>query len=97
MKPALINPVLEQLGTTPLRQRCKLVDLINRPQVTLENMAEHVSAFRRELDKITEQDKVADRRDEIVEAAEILIKYEGYIGRERIIADKTGTAGKHKD
>jgi tRNA uridine 5-carboxymethylaminomethyl modification enzyme len=51
-------------------------------------MAEHVSAFRRELDKITEQDKVADRRDEIVEAAEILIKYEGYIGRERIIADK---------
>ena len=88
MKPALINPVLEQLGTTPLRQGCKLVDLINRPQVTLENMAEHVSAFRRELDKITEQDKVADRRDEIVEAAEILIKYEGYIGRERIIADK---------
>ena len=88
MKPALINPVLEQLGTTPLRQGCKLVDLINRPQVTLENMAEHVSAFRRELDKITEQDKVADRRDEIVEAAEILIKYEGYIGRERFIADK---------
>ena len=88
MKPALINLVLEQLGTTPLRQGCKLVDLINRPQVTLENMAEHVSAFRRELDKITEQDKVADRRDEIVEAAEILIKYEGYIGRERIIADK---------
>ena len=88
MKPALINPVLEQLGTTPLRQGCKLVDLINRPQVTLENMTEHVSAFRRELDKITEQDKVADRRDEIVEAAEILIKYEGYIGRERIIADK---------
>ena len=85
MKPALINPVLEQLSTTPLRQGCKLVDLINRPQVTLENMAEHV---RRELDKITEQDKVADRRDEIVEAAEILIKYEGYIGRERIIADK---------
>ena len=51
-------------------------------------MAELVSAFRRELDKITEQDKVADRRDEIVEAAEILIKYEGYIGRDRIIADK---------
>ena len=42
----------------------------------------------RNEDKITEQDKVADRRDEIVEAAEILIKYEGYIGRERIIADK---------
>ena len=82
MKPALINPVLEQLGTTPLRQGCKLIDLINRPQVTLENMAEHVSAFRRELDKVTE------RKEEIIEAAEILIKYEGYIGRERMIADK---------
>ena len=82
MKPALINPVLEQLGTTPLRQGCKLIDLINRPQITLENMAQHVGAFHRELDKITE------RKDEIIEAAEILIKYEGYIGRERIIADK---------
>ena len=82
MKPALINPVLEQLGTTPLRQGCKLIDLIHRPQITLENMAQHVGAFHRELDKITE------RKDEIIEAAEILIKYEGYIGRERIIADK---------
>ncbi|OKZ34993.1 MAG: tRNA uridine-5-carboxymethylaminomethyl(34) synthesis enzyme MnmG, partial [Bacteroides uniformis] len=82
MKPALINPVLEQLGTTPLRQGCKLIDLINRPQITIENIAEHVSAFKRELDKIS------DRKEEIVEAAEILIKYEGYIGRERIIADK---------
>ena len=82
MKPALINPVLEQLGTTPLRQGCKLIDLINRPQITIENIAEHVSAFKRELDK------TSDRKEEIVEAAEILIKYEGYIGRERIIADK---------
>lgn len=82
MKPALINPILEQLGTTPLRQGCKLIDLINRPQITIENIAEHVSAFKRELDKIS------DRKEEIVEAAEILIKYEGYIGRERIIADK---------
>ena len=55
---------------------------INRPQITIENIAEHVSAFKRELDKIS------DRKEEIVEAAEILIKYEGYIGRERIIADK---------
>ena len=84
MKPALINPILEELGTTPLRQGCKLIDLINRPQVNIQNMAEHVSAFRRELDKITE------RKEEIIEAAEILIKYEGYIGRERIIADKLG-------
>lgn len=82
MKPTLINPVLEQLGTTPLRQGCKLIDLINRPQVTIENIAEHVKAFKQELDKIS------DRKEEIIEAAEILIKYEGYIGRERIIADK---------
>ena len=55
---------------------------INRPQITIENIAEHVPAFKRILDEITE------RKEEIIEAAEILIKYEGYIGRERIIADK---------
>ncbi len=82
VKPALINPVLEQLGTTPLRHGCKLVDLLNRPQITITNIAEHISAFKRELDKVT------GRKEEILEAAEILIKYEGYIGRERIIADK---------
>ncbi len=82
MKPALINDVLEALGTTPLRQGCKLAELINRPQVTLLQMAEHVPALKRELDTIT------DRKEETIEAAEILIKYEGYIGRERIIADK---------
>lgn len=82
MKPALINPALESLGTTPLRQGCKLVELINRPQVTVENIAEHVPAFRKELEQVTE------RREEIIEAAEILMKYEGYIGRERMIAEK---------
>ena len=82
IKPALINPVLEQLGTTPLRQGCKLVELINRPQITPKNIAAHIPAFQRELDRLTE------RKDEIIEAAEILIKYEGYIGRERMIADK---------
>ena len=82
IKPALINPVLEQLGTTPLRQGCKLVELINRPQITLTGIAEHIPAFRRELDQIT------DRKEEIIEAAEIQLKYEGYIERERMIADK---------
>ena len=82
IKANLINPALETLGTTPLRHGCKLIDLINRPQITIENIAEHVSAFKRELDKIDE------RKEEIIEAAEILIKYEGYIGRERMIADK---------
>ena len=82
IKPALINPVLEQLGTPPLRQGCKLVELINRPQITLTGIAEHIPAFRRELDQIT------DRKEEIIEAAEIQLKYEGYIERERMIADK---------
>ena len=82
IKPALINGFLETLGTTPLRQGCKLVDLIGRPQVTLKNIAAQIPAFQRELDRL------ADRKEEIIEAAEILLKYEGYIERERIIADK---------
>ena len=82
IKPALINDALEKLGTTPLRQGCKLIDLINRPQITINEIAEYIPAFKRVLDEITE------RKEEIIEAAEILIKYEGYIQRERIIADK---------
>ena len=70
------------MGTTPLRHGCKLVDIINRPQITIENISEHVTAFKQELDKVTE------RKEEIIEAAEVLIKYQGYIDRERMIADK---------
>ncbi len=83
VKPALINDALEQLGTTPLREGCKLADLIERPQLTLNNLSEHIKALKTELDK-TEP----ERKDEIVEAAEILMKYSGYISRERLIADK---------
>ncbi len=83
VKPALINAALEQLGTTPLREGCKLADLIERPQLTLENLSEHIRALKTELDKTP-----ADRKDEIIEAAEILMKYSGYISRERLIADK---------
>ena len=82
IKANLINPALEQLGTTPLRHGCKLIDIINRPQITIENIAAHVSAFQRELDKLTEC------KEEIIEAAEIQIKYQGYIERERMIAQK---------
>ncbi len=83
VKPALINDALESLGTTPLREGCKLADLIERPQLTLENLAPHIRALRAEIDKTEPV-----RRDEIVEAAEILMKYSGYISRERLIADK---------
>jgi glucose-inhibited division protein A len=83
VKPALINAALEQLGTTPLREGCKLADLIERPQLTLENLSSHIKALKIELEK-TEP----TRKDEIIEAAEILMKYSGYISRERLIADK---------
>lgn len=83
IKSQYINPALEELGTTPLRHGCKLVDLISRPQITISNIAPHISAFQKELDKVP-----ADRKDEIIEAAEIKIKYSGYIDRERMIADK---------
>lgn len=82
IKADLINPALESLGTTPLRHGCKLVDLINRPQITLENISAHIPAFKRCLDSVTE------RRDEAIEAAEVRIKYQGYIDRERMIAEK---------
>lgn len=82
IKSALINDTLEKLGTTPLRHGCKLIDLINRPQLTIESMAPFIPALQQELDRLTE------RKEEIIEAAEILIKYQGYIERERIIADK---------
>ena len=82
IKPALINEALESMGTVPLRQGCKLIDLINRPQITLTEIANHVPALKRTLDKIK------SRKDEITEAAEIQIKYQGYINRERVIADK---------
>ena len=82
IKPQYINEGLEKLGTAPLKHGCKLIDLITRPQITLENIAELVPAFKEELDKTT------DRKEEILEAVEILIKYEGYIQREKLIADK---------
>ncbi|WP_455628450.1 tRNA uridine-5-carboxymethylaminomethyl(34) synthesis enzyme MnmG [Parabacteroides chinchillae] len=83
VKPQYINEGLEKLGTTPLAHGCKLIDLIVRPQTTLTNIAELVPTLRSELDKVP-----ASRKEEIIEAAEILIKYSGYIKREQIIADK---------
>lgn len=82
IKPENINAILEQMGSTPLRHGCKLIDLINRPQLTFKDMAEHLTLLKEELEK------VISRKEEIIEAAEILIKYEGYIKRERIIAEK---------
>lgn len=82
VKAALINPSLESLGTTPLQRGCKLIDLINRPQITLQNISEHILPLKKLLDNLSEQ------KEEIMEAAEIQLKYSGYIERERLIADK---------
>ena len=83
VKPQYINSGLEKLGTAPLSHGSKLFDVVLRPQTTLENLADLVPALRAELDKVP-----ASRKKEIIEAAEILIKYSGYIKREQIIADK---------
>ena len=82
IKAGAINSELESLGTTPLRFGVKLIDLILRPQLTIEKLASLVPAFREQLDLIP------NRKEEIIEAAEILMKYEGYIVREKIIAEK---------
>lgn len=83
LKPALINDALEALGTSPLKQGVKLVDLILRPQITIMSLVPYIDALRHEVEKLED-----DRRDEIIEAAEILIKYQGYIDREKLVADK---------
>ena len=83
MKPALINEALEKMGTTPLSQGCKLVSLIERPQLGIMQMAEHVKALGDRLERL------GDDKEEIAEATEIQIKYRGYIERERELAEKT--------
>ncbi|MDR0733726.1 MAG: tRNA uridine-5-carboxymethylaminomethyl(34) synthesis enzyme MnmG [Dysgonamonadaceae bacterium] len=82
VKPEPVNPALEAFGATPLRHSVKLVDLILRPQLNMEKLAAVVPALREYLELIP------NRKEEIIEAAEILIKYEGYIAREKIIAEK---------
>ncbi len=82
IKPALINNALEKMGTTPLERGCKLHDLLGRPGVTVKGLAPHIKALGSELAKID------DRKEEIIEAAEIKIKYQGYINRENMVAEK---------
>ena len=77
-----INSKLEALGTTPLRAGCKLIDLIARPHLNLTNLSEIIPDLKAALET------PANRKEEIAEAAEIKMKYKGYIERERLIADK---------
>ena len=82
VKPKEINSALEQLGTTPLHGSTKIADLMGRPQINFTNLSELVPALKAELDRSN------DRKEEIAEAAEIKMKYKGYIERERMVAEK---------
>ena len=82
VKPHDVNTALEALGTTPLREGCKIADLVARPQLTLNNLSEILPGLRQTLESLP------DRKEEITEAAEIKMKYKGYIERERLVADK---------
>ncbi|MDE6051957.1 MAG: tRNA uridine-5-carboxymethylaminomethyl(34) synthesis enzyme MnmG, partial [Paramuribaculum sp.] len=84
VRPELVNEYFRQHEISPLRQSVKLHDLILRPQLSIETLRQLLPEF----DTFLKDNVEADRFDEIIEAAEILIKYNGYIERERQIADK---------
>ena len=76
------NDTLVALNETPLKEGCRLISLVNRPQLSILILAEYIPELKELLDSIP------NRREEIIEATEIRIKYAGYIDRERMIADK---------
>lgn len=82
VKPQEVNSALEALGTTPLRHGCHLIDLISRPQISLDVLANLKPELRETLEAPN------NRKEEIIEAAEVKMKYAGYIERERMVAEK---------
>ena len=82
LKPDKINSFLEIVDTSPLKQGIKLIDLLARPQISIETLMEAIPALKEQIEM------VPTRKEEIIESANIKIKYEGYIKRERVIADK---------
>ncbi len=82
IKPRLINGALEALGSTPLQYGCKLTDLISRPELSFEKLQNAVPELKELLNRPT------NRQEEISEAAEVRIKYKGYIEREKLVAEK---------
>ena len=77
-----INPYLETLNTAPLKHGVKLIDLLTRPHIDLETMSREITPLKELLSNIK------NRKEEIIESADIKIKYEGYIKREKLMADK---------
>jgi len=82
VKANLINPALEAMGETPLAKGCKLIDILSRPGLTFDNISPHIHRLNEVLSSLP------NRKEEVVEAAEIQIKYKGYIERERQMAEK---------
>ncbi|GAT62048.1 tRNA uridine-5-carboxymethylaminomethyl(34) synthesis enzyme MnmG [Paludibacter jiangxiensis] len=82
VKPDEINNYLEQIGSSPVRQTVKLLDLVLRPQITISELSEEISSLKSKISEIKNQ------QQEVVEAAEITLKYQGYIEREKTIAEK---------
>lgn len=80
--PSEINSTLETLDTSPIKQSVKLASLIARPQITFKNIQKHIPSLNEKIEKIEV------RKEEIIEASEIIIKYNGYIEREKTIAEK---------
>lgn len=85
VKPKFVNDLLLKKGTTELKQGVKLIDIILRPQITIFDLIDVITPFKNFLDKVPE-----DRKTEIIQGAEIAIKYEGYINREQSLAEKLG-------
>ena len=82
VKPERINPLLEELKSAPIHHSCKLSEILSRPEISFNRLAPYLAELRTFLDNIP------DRKEEIIESAEIRIKYKGYIDREVIVANK---------
>jgi glucose-inhibited division protein A len=82
IKPAFINDFLASRNSSELKHGCKLSDLVLRPQLSIEDLSEAIPALKEKIEEI------GTRKEEIVEATEVLLKYEGYIEREKLIAEK---------
>jgi len=83
VKQRFVNQLLTEMGTTKLKQSVKLFDIILRPQISIFDLIEHITPFKSFLERVPE-----GRKMEIIEGAEIFIKYEGYINREKLLAEK---------
>lgn len=82
VSPPEINPFLQKAESSPLKQKRKLVDVVLRPEISIQKIKEHISPLKQLIEKIP------NRTEEIIESAEVLIKYSGYIEREQQVADK---------